>query len=161
MNPPGQKVSNMLLEKSREIVPKRMKSLGLSRNDAQLWMYLGNAGDTRTAGLIPGSGRSPGGGNRNLLQYSCLGNPMDRGTWWSTVHGVAKSRTQLSDCTYTHIVDVQCCFSFRCTAKWFSYTYIYICFLSKILFHYNLSQDIEYSSLCYTFLLCIIVSYFD
>ena len=49
-----------------------------------------NAGD---AGLIPGSGRSPGGGNGNPLQYSCLENPMDRGAWGATVHGVAKSRT--------------------------------------------------------------------
>ena len=46
-----------------------------------------NAGD---AGLIPGLGRSPGGGNGNLLQYSCLGNLMDRGAWWATVHGVSK-----------------------------------------------------------------------
>ena len=46
-----------------------------------------NAGDT---GLIPGSGRSPGGGNGNPLQNSCLGNPMDRGGWWAMVHGVAK-----------------------------------------------------------------------
>ena len=49
-----------------------------------------NAGDE---GLIPGSERSPGGGNGNPLQYSCLENPMDRGAWWATVHGVAKSRT--------------------------------------------------------------------
>ena len=49
-----------------------------------------NAGDT---GLIPGLSRSPGEGNGNSLQYSCLGNPMDRGAWWATVHGVAKSRT--------------------------------------------------------------------
>ena len=48
------------------------------------------------AGLIPGSGRSPGGGNDNLLQYSCLENPMDRGAWWAIVHGVAKNWTQLS-----------------------------------------------------------------
>ena len=41
--------------------------------------------------LIPGSGRSPGEGNGNPLQYSCLENPMVRGTWWATVHGVAKS----------------------------------------------------------------------
>ena len=46
-----------------------------------------NAGD---AGLIPGSGRSSGEGNGNSLQYSCLGNPMDRGVWWTTVHGVTK-----------------------------------------------------------------------
>ena len=44
-------------------------------------------------GLIPDLGRSPGEGNGNPLQYSCLENPMDRGTWWATVHGVAKSRT--------------------------------------------------------------------
>ena len=49
-----------------------------------------NAGDL---GLIPGSGRSPGEGNGNLLQYSCLENPMDRGAWSATVHGVAKSQT--------------------------------------------------------------------
>ena len=53
----------------------------------------GNAGD---AGLIPGSGRSPGGGHGNPFQYSCLENPMDGGAWWVTVHGVAKSWTQLS-----------------------------------------------------------------
>ena len=52
-----------------------------------------NAGDTRDAGLIPGSGRSPGEGNGNPLQYSCLENPMDRGAWWATVHGVAESDT--------------------------------------------------------------------
>ena len=47
--------------------------------------------------LIPGSGRLPGGGSGNPLQDSCLENPMDRGSWWATVHGVAKSQTQLSD----------------------------------------------------------------
>ena len=56
-----------------------------------------NAGDTRDVGLIPGSGRSPGEGNDNPLQDSCLENPMDRGAWWAAVHGVAKSRTRLSD----------------------------------------------------------------
>ena len=50
-------------------------------------------GDTRDKGLIPGSRRSPGGGNGNPLQYSCLENPMDRGSWWATVHGVAESDT--------------------------------------------------------------------
>ena len=54
-----------------------------------------NAGDVRDAGLIPGSGRFPGGGHDNPLQYSCLENPMDRGAWRVTVHGVAKSQTQL------------------------------------------------------------------
>ena len=53
------------------------------------------AGDTRDAGSIPGSGRSPGGGHGNPYQYSCLENPMDRGVWWATVHGAAKSQTRL------------------------------------------------------------------
>ena len=56
---------------------------------------LANAGDVRDMGLISGSGRSPGGGHGNSLQYSCLENSMDRGVWWSTVHGVSKSWAQL------------------------------------------------------------------
>jgi len=64
-----------------------------------------NAGDVREVRSIPGLGRSPGGGNGNPLQYSCLENPMDRGAWRATVHGItratvhgiAKSRTRLSD----------------------------------------------------------------
>ena len=48
-------------------------------------------------GLIPGSGRSPGEGNGNPLHYSCLENSMDRGAWWSTVHGVTKTGTRLSN----------------------------------------------------------------
>ena len=57
-----------------------------------------NAGDP---GSIPGSGRSPGEGNGNPLQYSCLENPTDGGDWWATAHGVAKSWTRLSDITFT------------------------------------------------------------
>ena len=53
------------------------------------------AGEVRDSGLIPGSGRSPGGGHGNPLQYSCLENPMDRGAWRATVHGVTQSQTQL------------------------------------------------------------------
>ena len=64
-----------------------------------------NAGDL---GLIPGSGSSPGEGNGNPLQYSCLENPKDGGVWWAKVHGVAKSQTQLSDFT-----------SLRFGSKWF------------------------------------------
>ena len=56
-----------------------------------------NAGNPSS---IPGLGRSLGEGNSNPLQYSCLENPMDRGAWWATVHGVAKSRTRLSDITF-------------------------------------------------------------
>ena len=57
--------------------------------------------DLRDVGSIPGSGRSPGGQHGNPLQYSCLENPMDRGAWQATVHGVAKSQTRLSD-SYFH-----------------------------------------------------------
>ena len=51
-----------------------------------------NAGDVRNTGLIPGSGRSPGVGNGNPLEYSCLENSMDRGARWASVRGVAESR---------------------------------------------------------------------
>ena len=54
-----------------------------------------NAGDAKDLGLIPGSGRSPGGGHDNPLQYSCLGNPMDRGAWGAIVHRVSKRWTRL------------------------------------------------------------------
>ena len=54
-----------------------------------------NAGRLKRNRFIPGSGRSPGGGHGNPLQYSCLENPMDRGAWRATVHGVAKSWIQL------------------------------------------------------------------
>ena len=57
-----------------------------------------NAGDP---GSIPGSGKSPGERNGYPLLYSCLENSMDRGAWWATVHGVAKSQTQLSDLYFT------------------------------------------------------------
>ena len=64
-----------------------------------------NARDVRDVGLIPGSGRSPGGGHGNPLQYSCVENSMDRRAWRATVHRVAKSRTwlkQLSSHTHMH-----------------------------------------------------------
>ena len=54
-----------------------------------------NAGDMRDVGLIPGSGKSPGGGNGKPLRCLCPENPTDRGAWWATVHGVAKSQTRL------------------------------------------------------------------
>ena len=62
-----------------------------------------NAGDTRDLGSIPGPGRSPGGGNGSLLQYSCLRNPMYRGGWWAAVHGVAES-----DMTETERAHIHC-----------------------------------------------------
>ena len=60
-----------------------------------------NAGVAGDAGSIPGSGRSPGGGNGNLLSYSCLKSPMDRGTWRVIVHGVTKSQIWLRDWAQT------------------------------------------------------------
>ena len=58
-----------------------------------------NAGDLRNVGLIPGSGRSPGGRHGNPLQYSCLENPLDREAWQAIVHRVAKSGTRLKQLT--------------------------------------------------------------
>ena len=69
----------------------------------QLWGFPGGSEDKESAcnagdlGSNPGSERSPGEGKGNSFQYSCLGNPMDRGACWATVHGVEKKRTQLSD----------------------------------------------------------------
>ena len=60
-----------------------------------------NEGNARDTSLIPGLERSPGEGNGNPLQYSCLENPMDRGAWRAIVHGVAKSRTRLSEFAFT------------------------------------------------------------
>ena len=69
-----------------------------------------NAGDERDSGLILGSGRFPGVGNGNTLQYSCLENSMDRGAWQAKVHGVTKSWTQLSNwahnCYWTVLSDI-------------------------------------------------------
>ena len=64
-----------------------------------------NAGDIRHVGLIPGLGRSPGGGHGNPLQDSCLENPMDRGAWWATVYGGAKIQTRLKRLSSSSIAD--------------------------------------------------------
>ena len=71
--------------------------IGGSPGDIVVKNLPANAGNTRDAGLIPGSGRFPGGGHGNPLQYSCLENPMDRRAWRATVHGVAKNWTRMSD----------------------------------------------------------------
>ena len=55
-----------------------------------------NAGESRDVEFDPWIEMTPLGGNSNPLQYSCLGNPMDRGAWWATVHGVSRSQTQLN-----------------------------------------------------------------
>ena len=76
-------------------------------NGLPRWLYLGvknlhaKMGDIKEVGLIRGSGRSPGRGQDNPLQYSCLENPMIRGAWRATVHGVPKSQAQLK-CLNTH-----------------------------------------------------------
>ena len=62
-----------------------------------------NAGDARDESSIPGSGRSPGEGNGNPLQYSCLGNPMDRGACWATVHGGLKG-SDTTECTHRDLI---------------------------------------------------------
>ena len=59
-----------------------------------------NAEDAGDSDLIPGLGRSPGGGNGNSLQYSCLESPMDRGAWWTTVQEIIKNQTGLSKHTH-------------------------------------------------------------
>ena len=78
--------------------------------------------DTRDVGSIPGSGRFPGVGNDNPLQYACLGNPMDRGAWWAAVHRVTKSWARLSMCM-PHMLSLHCiqviffnvCVHYHCT----------------------------------------------
>ena len=75
-----------------------MCSLNIERNfpgGSMVKNLPANAGDTGDAGLIPGSGRSPGGGHGKPLQYSYLENLTGGGLWWATVHSVAKSQTQL------------------------------------------------------------------
>ena len=97
-----------------------------------------HAGDIKDTGSILGCERFPGGGHGILLQCSCLENSMDRGAWWASVHGVTKSQTQLKQLSmhacqycfffYWSIVNLQCCIGFKCTAKWFIYTYLDILF---------------------------------
>ena len=94
-----------------------------------------NAGDM---GLIPVSGRSPGGGHGNPLQYSCLENPMDGGAWGAIVHGVAESRTRLSSLTFT--------FAFN--------TYLYKCIFSEQAEHFNFSVVCEIKRCLLIFLVC-------
>ena len=90
-------------------VPSFTELIGLSSLDHQsplisTYPSLGfpedSACNARDLGSTPESGRSPGEGNGYPLQYSCLENPMDRGAWLASVHGVAKSQTQLSMYTY-------------------------------------------------------------
>ena len=79
------------------------RSLSVSCVHPHMYLYITGGSDSKKSahkagdpGLIPGLGRSPGEGNGNPPQYSCLGNPMNRGAWWATVHGVTKCWTWLS-----------------------------------------------------------------
>ena len=78
------------------VFTKGHKADGLPR-----W-FSGKEPACQCSSLIPWSGRYPERGNGNPLQYPCLGNPMDRGAWWATVHGVTNSQTQLRDWAHTH-----------------------------------------------------------
>ena len=88
---------NLRLTNPQEHFVVVQSKLGCFPDDSVVKNPTANAGD---AGSIHGSGRSLGEGNGNPLQYSCLGNPTDRGAWQATVYGVAKSRTRLS--MHTH-----------------------------------------------------------
>ena len=79
--------------------------------------------NARDLGLIPGLGKSPGEGQGNPLQYSCLEYPMDRGTWQATVHGVTKSQTQLNDHAHSAI-----------------YIYIYYIYILPYIYYYILQR---------------------
>ena len=75
-----------------------------SHQDSMVQAQKGFCLQCRRPGFNPWIGKIPGEGNGNLLQYSCLEDPMDRGAWQATVHGITKSRTQLSDFTITSII---------------------------------------------------------
>ena len=90
-----------------------------------------NAGDTGDASLIPGSGRSPGVGDDNPLQYSCLENSMNRGAWWAIVHRVAKSR--MSTHTHTHLQDF---FSFLYVQNLITYFFLAWHNIINVFFHF-------------------------
>jgi len=104
-----------------------------------------NAGDL---GLIPGLGRSPGEGNGNPLQYSCLENPMYGGAWWATVHGVIKSWTRLSDFTLMaiHFCSNKLLKSFKCFSFYFNIPERFIKLLALLCFKpdgiFNLSSPL-------------------
>ena len=84
-------------------MPSAQRNFPLSQTRLSTAVVLGvqnmraSAQEERDTGLTPGLGRSPGEGHGNPLQYSCLENPLDRGAWWVTVHGVTKSWTRLSN----------------------------------------------------------------
>ena len=91
-----------------------------------------SAGDARDAGFISGLGRSPGEGNGNPLQYSCLENSMDRGTWWATVHGIAEMNMTYHACTM---------YAYKCVL-WIDTPILIIHFQGQMSKFYNLHRPI-------------------
>ena len=81
----------------KEILKENLICTGASPGGSVVKNLPANTGDSGNEGLIPGLGRFPGGGNGNLLLYSCLENPTDRGAWRATVHEVTESQTRLSN----------------------------------------------------------------
>ena len=110
----------------------RLKPLSSSDRASQVALVVknppANVGDMREDDLIPGSGRSPGGGNGNLLLYSHLENSMDKWAWWATVHGVSKSQIQLS----TH---EGCCVSFHIKYFIVALICVSLCHMLGVSFH--------------------------
>ena len=86
-------------ELGQRILGEQNRACPYSHGASQVALVVKNTpastGYVRDVGSIPGSGRYPGGGHGNLLQYSCLENPLDREAWWATVHRVAQSQTRL------------------------------------------------------------------
>ena len=101
------------IQPSHPLSPPSFPALNLSQQQG-LFQWVGSShqaaevGGTRDMGSIPGSGRSPGDGNGYWLQYSCPENPMGRGTWQATVHGVAKNQTWLNDLACTPLLISSC-----------------------------------------------------
>ena len=109
LDPTAPKGLRVLLQALSSHWPNPEENFGVPHGTTSsfLWGFPGGSDGKESAcsvedpSSIPGSGRSPGGGDGNPLQYSCLENPMDRGAWRAAVHGLAKSQTRLSD-THTH-----------------------------------------------------------
>ena len=93
----------LTLVSSSDRVYGKLSPCGVCPGGSEVKASAYNTGDVS---LIPGSRRSPGEGNGNPLQYSCLENPMDGGAWWAIVHGVTKSWTQLNDFTFLSLYGV-------------------------------------------------------
>ena len=95
--PSSHTLNHLYARKSSHLINTSFFSLGFP-GGSEVKASACNVGDL---GSIPWLGRSPGEGNGNPLQYSCLENPLDAGVWWATVHGVTNSQTRLSDFTFT------------------------------------------------------------